>query len=1088
MNGQNSFPASSNGNAFTSQGFLSHAQQGQGGPSWGSGGPDGSSGQQQQHQMQDQQQHQQQQQRMQGQHGFYQQQANDGITIQPNFPATYASQGGAWPPMSQNQLFPMPFLGNGSMPGQAPVSFFADNSNQQSLQQFSAAPSQAPAPASAGLEQQRDSGELEDDQKDASSGPVRSKTSTFDNRDKVAKAPIAAPVKAACTFCRSRKSRCDGKQPCATCIAREKVDDCLYTISRRGGKPKAKKVANPEVMENHLRHLVMLSEFPHTARHPENISNITNVQDFSSIFPTGRLNNTTATSQTNPNNAAQSQGLTERTAGDGMGMFGFNDGFALSQQGSAPLAASAPWQQMPPGSNSLSSSDLQALYGMTANGLTGSTSHTSNAGSQQMAASNNSGSAQGLAKQAHQLPGQGSGSAQDLMDLSITGPSDPKTLLEDYYKYLHRFIPVLPSPVYIDALTSSWDPQSPFLLALQALLPLLRNEIQPADPLHSKFAGGLNFGNAAKKERVRQITNHFEKLATEAVDRAVEGADGDAKGKLTLGVIQALCVLTIFDYGSGRAVKARLKADQALSLAMAEGFHRLKTSSAGHGSASSVDYFGKVRLPESEVFEMKKRCWWTVWSLGTWAAYNTGNASTLRADDPRITCELPNCADTTAWIGNVRSLQTLLNVQEKVIALSNLNASDAEEEDASSPNAESSPVSGRSTNTPASLHSFGMGSPLTLTGGHGGPGSTSSDPTRRSIFNSMLELDRQLEEQIDMQESYLSAVRNGRNVETFAGVPSDLNTAEDALIAYLHTSATVQLYTSSLTLHIGQAFHGASLFERKLCFLNPNKGNASSDSGSTCREPIPSAYITNLAAQNRNGKAVQAGPSATNADGTLADIFNPFSWMTQNFGEQNPADQAANGTAISQVSGPVCGQSQYDGSLTSGSSVSTGLTSGTRKPKKKSLARGPFSAQHSLGRCVRASIRLLEIASNKRLEPNPFNACSFVLISYVLLMLAMSRSVGTGEENDDDDDDEDADKSGREDVADMSGNEQLLQLAGLSTDGTFSSPSLQQIWNRVQQARDSLAALSEIWDMVGPIVGEITSCLETSRALFSENQ
>lgn len=142
---------------------------------------------------------------------------------------------------------------------------------------------------------------------------------------------------------------------------------------------------------------------------------------------------------------------------------------------------------------------------------------------------------------------------------------------------------------------------------------------------------------------------------------------------------------------------------------------------------------------------------------------------------------------------------------------------------------------------------------------------------------------------------------------------------------------------------------------------------------------------------------------------------------------------------------------------------------------------------------MRASIRLLEIASNKKLEPNPFNACSFVLISYVLLMLAMSRGVtAIDEDNDHEDDDDDQQTAAlsrqREAMEEFSGSEQLLQLAGMSTDGTFSSPSLQQIWNRVQQARDSLAALSQIWEMVTPMVWEINSCLETSRTLFSAAQ
>ena len=51
---------------------------------------------------------------------------------------------------------------------------------------------------------------------------------------------VAATVTNALFVARSRKSRCDGNKPCAACVARGRTDDCIYTISRRGGKPKPK--------------------------------------------------------------------------------------------------------------------------------------------------------------------------------------------------------------------------------------------------------------------------------------------------------------------------------------------------------------------------------------------------------------------------------------------------------------------------------------------------------------------------------------------------------------------------------------------------------------------------------------------------------------------------------------------------------------------------------------------------------------------------------------------------------------------------------------------------------------------------------
>ncbi|KAE8257506.1 hypothetical protein A4X13_0g2303 [Tilletia indica] len=1062
--------------------------------------------QQQRHQQQQQQQYQHQHQHQQHQHQDAQHQANmhgqqpfiqqsvpmdSSAPLQAGLPAGFPQPNAPWLPLQQQHILPMPFMASSSAPLGAAQPM--PTANDTHMQAFHGALSQSgthgqfhgghsSASASFDSQDQFDDSEAGEigEQRESASGPIRSKPSTTDNREKAGKGPIAAPVKAACTFCRSRKSRCDGKHPCATCIAREKVDDCVFTVSRRGGKPKAKKPANPEVLENHLRHLAMLSELPHTARIPDNATHITNIQDFSTIFPTGRPEHVLTRSQNGSSissAASESAHASHASTDNSLDMFG---PIATFPGGPSGNPISPTWTPMSGASAVLSGAELASLYDMTS-GPSGSDAAVLLPGS--------SGPILGadMVAQLQQIPAQPSNATQPQWSDRGTNPfpSDTKILLEDYYKYLHRFIPVLPSPVYIDALTSSWDPQSPFLLALQALLPLVRDEIQPVDALHGR--GGFNFGNAAKKEQVRKVTSHYEKLANEAVERAVDSADGDAKGKVALEVIQALCVLTIFDYGSGRAVKARLKADQALGLAMAEGLHRLRSSSATQGNATSVDFFGTTRLPESEVFEMKKRCWWTVWSLILWAAYNTGNTSTLRADDPRVTCEMPYSSDPTAWIANMRSLQCLLTVQERVIALTNLNALETENKEAASPYAVASPMSGRTVTTPISLHSFGQGSPMA---GQGGPSSTVPpvNSSRNALFSSMLELDRQLEEQIEMQEAQLAAVRNGRNVETFAGLPSSLESAEDAMIAYLHTSATIQLYTSSLTLHIGQAFRGASLFERKLCFLNPNKGQSGSDSAQACSQPIPTTFLNEFA-QQAGGRGAPPTFPASNApnNAVIGDIFNPFSWMTQNFAMADPSQNLSIGGPSAQPS-----SSQLQPEAPNASKASSESGSGVRKVRKDSFAQGPFPAQHSLGRCVRASIRLLEIASNKRLEPNPFNACSFVLISYVLLMLAISRGMSSDDDEDEDDDyfnDENGVPSTRHhDDGTLSNKEQLLQLAGLSTDGTLSSPSLQQIWNRVQQARDSLAALSEIWDMVIPMVWEITSCLETSRTLFSQEQ
>lgn len=274
---------------------------------------------------------------------------------------------------------------------------------------------------------------------------------------------------------------------------------------------------------------------------------------------------------------------------------------------------------------------------------------------------------------------------------------------------------------------------------------------------------------------------------------------------------------------------------------------------------------------------------------------------------------------TQAWASSVRSLQALLLVQDRVLALSHLENNDAgEKQDPTSP------ISSTGLSLQSQLPFSGappfQSSPST-SGSNEVPSSFSSLPTvasKQEILSSMLQIDAALQEQIAAWEAGdgLSQVLKGARSKT-----STLETAEDDLMAYLHTSAAIQLYTSSLTLHIGQAFQGASLFERKLCFLS---SVGETNDSAACQVPMPNAFLDD----------VGAGATST--------------WFTDD--SQQPVSM---------------------------------------EPQQDLYARGPFLPRQSLQRCVHASKKLLEISRLSKgsvSSPNPFNACSFVLISFVCLM------------------------------------------------------------------------------------------------------
>lgn len=800
-----------------------------------------------------------------------------------------------------------------------------------------------------------------------SSGPIRRKvgddSSTSTARQNASssstsKNPIAAPVKSACTFCRSRKSRCNGKQPCAACINRGRTDDCVYTISRRGGKPKPKS-DKIEPLEMHLEKLLGLSELPHLVRIPNAMPQLQSFQ------------------QDQGNDFDYSQGI------DPARMLQQQQGIASSSMG----------------------------YGTPQ-----------------------------YQQQQHQAT---IGSPLNLFQSPAPTSATPsaKSLVKDYYTHIYRFVPVLPDPKFIDALTNCIQPGSPLLLSLQCVIPILRD--QPLLPQQQPYPTP-----EARKDAIRAEALFYAKQAYDAIDEVLERVEQeqeqDKEDASILEVIQALCILVIYEYGSGRALKSRLKVDAALTLAMSKGLHRLSSSSSRSISAADTVSNGRQRLhyltqlPDDEVYEVKKRTWWNLWMLAMWTAYNTGRIPTVRADDSRVTSELPSSpnGNLNLWPNVISSLQGLLLVQDRVLSLAHI---------------EHGRMPANGLRDPSIFGSDGN-----QQNGNGGrnaeiPQTFSGQPTlssRDEILHSMVELDENIQKKMQELEQTTYGI-----VGPSEGMPTH-NANEDETQRILKFLWAIQLYTTSLTLHIGQAFHGASLFERKLCFLSSISESTSDPA--TCQVPMPNAF--------------------EETDFSSATGVNPVSMA----------------------------------------------------PMMDLYARGPFKPRESLRRCVDASDKLLSISRNLRkseghmASPNPFNACSFVLISFVCLMQALAISTSSMQEedpmlgsnldgtNDDGALGQNSASQGSTSTSTLLRTAQsaaaltpAVGQAGSTTNGGIGSPTsffqgssdvrpsqqaqLQNIWARVKEARDALQGLSKYWDMVIPMREEVTGCLQASQFLLSQH-
>ncbi|PWN24146.1 hypothetical protein BCV69DRAFT_280048 [Microstroma glucosiphilum] len=912
----------------------------------------------------------------------------------------------------------------------------------------------------------------------SSSGPIKSAPSADDegqspDSSKAGASGKAAPVRAACLFCRARKSRCNGQHPCHNCINRGREDDCIYTVSRRGGKPKPKPNQSQEEanLEQHLKRLFSLSQLPQQVRVPGAIPQLRDAQ----LSQEQETNAGGAGGSKNSGNpmprslqqpqppAQQNQQLPQASQMPFLPSSG-HQMMASQSPYSAPSMTQSPPNPMGMSANAGPQWDsMAALYSamndsyglnLMPNNMNASpaTSNPAALGQppdpshqrQQTQQEPSPTSAWPVQQQQQQQPLRQSIPSQQQTPLSsapATGSDPPPgfpprasvyTILLGYYNTLYRFIPVFAPPQHIHEMSQRLSLDSPFILALQAILPLLQDgestsayRSQGASSGGQAFAAGfgigpgnsgLNFPTSERKAELLAITSHYEKRATETIEHVLEQAESQLQGSsqpltnkgTTIGVIQALAVLCVYHYGSGRALKARLKADQALGLAMAKGLHRLRRprgdSPNAMGSKSSFvssdDVFGTQslysQLPEQVRYEMEKRIWWTCWSSSLWCSYNTAIAPTIRADDPRVRTEMPTAQDPTVWPANIRSLQSLLLIQERVLALAHFkDGGEGDGEDGAA-----------SRKDDVSLFSPQRSSYAQSSNGRGETpageqaatfSSLPNNASRQDVLDSMLEIDRSLQEQITQIEADEASFKQLCQEPASASMQGEesLSRVDDDLAMYLKRSAAIQLYTSSLTLHLGQAFQGASLFERKLCFLNTV---TESDPSAACQVPMPDSFSSAFGF----------------ADGTEGD--NDSGEKGQGGGNIQASPAGANAAALGQEDGRASTSAQ------------------------DLFARGPFLPKDSLGRCVHASKRLLEIARSKRKEPNPFNACSYVLISFTLLMQALAVSSSASSGSDSRGNSADADGEGEEDAEtdgdDYEGDYDMSDfLAGVSSSG-----------------------------------------------------
>lgn len=686
---------------------------------------------------------------------------------------------------------------------------------------------------------------------------------------------------------------------------------------------------------------------------------------------------------------------------------------------------------------------------------------------------------------------------------STFSPARTRQLLTDFYLHLYMFLPVILPPQYMETYVECYSAhRSPFLLALEAILPLLAHDVE------SEPTEGPDAFNSSSRQMRRRAAARFARQAGDAIDDALEAMEEQVDWDVLLEILQALAVLSIFEYGSSRAVKARIKADQALGLAMSHRMHRMSSLAAFEALIKPSRSRLCDRLTSPVLYEMSKRVWWTTWTVLFYASFNTGKLLTIRADDPRVTSALPagtGMSTNNEWEQHVSTLRFMLLVQDRVTLFVQSLAPDAKE-------------GWVSPEPPFRDH-------MTLNS------SPSSSSTREHIAESMRSIDKALAHQIDELEKRPLPW----HLPTFQGKPTGLPQVEASLSSYMCLMNSGQLYTGWLCLHLYSAFQGASIFERKLCFLKcisdeghkitphptpsaPSEPQVTAP-GTAVHElvhtPVPgidtygSIFANDTMATGLDPAVGPSGPGWAWGDldqltaQLSADMPQPAhtdttgDWLLRMAGLSPSAGLDGVGAGPvepSPLGHPSPPPAETDPSPQSQSWMSDQLT----KPRGEH----PFEARYSLERCVYASKRLLEILGNELMMVNPYLACEHVLTAFTLLIQALSVSNDLGPA---------ADSGGRQTATALLQSAQKSAALNLGYGGskhgtaaTAATPAaaataavaaaaaadrqqlLSDIWYHVARIQSTLTRQAQHWDIVIPMAQEVQVCLQTSEMLFDQ--
>ncbi|GHJ84310.1 hypothetical protein NliqN6_0712 [Naganishia liquefaciens] len=352
-------------------------------------------------------------------------------------------------------------------------------------------------------------------------------------------------------------------------------------------------------------------------------------------------------------------------------------------------------------------------------------------------------------------------------------PQDIVGILTAYWEEIHPFQPLLPPVKHLPFIAARLSPDSPFLLAIRAILALCPN---PADPVAKSLASrALRRAQAARL--AQEASNRVDEMLAEA-------HEDDATSSIEC--VQALALLGLYEFAqNGNPVRNRMRMNQAVQVAMEMGLHQ--TDKANFDSSDPVRPRvtpAKAVEGESVVKDMARRTWWVAFAAMLISGLVAGSRPIVAHDDKRIAVHYPACAlDDDSWSNWIESIGLACAAMDVIMTL-----------DFNFPNPDA-PESALEEGNFSDEEFQGMTDPA----------AKAEAQKKKRLHRRMLKLDR----------TVLELLKKGEAKSVIPLVPG----GEEEVVRNQQLSASMMLAVCHIQLHRRQAFPEVAMFSRKMCGL-----------------------------------------------------------------------------------------------------------------------------------------------------------------------------------------------------------------------------------------------------------------------------